>query len=108
MLGGDKSLEQLAHRLGKGVEADRILDDCPGGVAVERLVIGKIISGAREIAFGALVVTAMNRLVGALEERCFAVVHEFLRYAARGRGRRNCEEGISRRGAGWRGFVDEL
>ena len=61
------------------MEAQRVLDHFPGVGRRERLVVGKEIFRLDEIVFRLLVVAAMNRVVGPLEQALFAVLHEFQR-----------------------------
>ena len=70
---------ELLHRLGELVEAQRVLDHVPRVRGRERLVVGKEILRLDEIVFRLLVVAAMNRVVGPLEQTLFAVLHEFQR-----------------------------
>ena len=65
---------EFLHRLGELVEAQRVLDHVARVRRRERLVVGKEIFRLDEIIFRLLVVAAMNRVVGPLEQALFAVL----------------------------------
>ena len=69
----------VLHRLGEFVKLDGVLDEFAGHLRGQRLVIGKEIVEPREIGFRLLVVAAMNRVIGALEQALFAILDEFER-----------------------------
>ena len=66
----------LLHRRRELVEMDRVLHQIFRLLMRERLVVGKEIVGAGEIHFRLLVVAAMDRVVGTLEQALFTVLHE--------------------------------
>jgi len=69
----------VLHRRGERLEAERVLDDRLGDRVRERLVVGKEMTGPREVALGALVVAAHDGVVGPLEQAQLAVVDELER-----------------------------
>ena len=67
------------HRLGVLAELDHVLQHLLRGLEIERFVIGEEISRAREIQLRLLVVAAMNRVVGPLEQSVLAILGELHR-----------------------------
>ena len=70
---------KFLHRLGKLVKAQRVLNHVARIFRRERFVIGKEIFRLHEINFRLFIVTAMNRVVRALEQTLFTVLGKFQR-----------------------------